>query len=42
MEKLYSGKKLLVLGGKPIGSVELVQRAMELGGKYSVNAVLCA
>lgn len=31
MKKLYSGKKLLVLGGKPIGSVELVQRAKELG-----------
>lgn len=31
MEKLYCGKRLLVLGGKPIGSVELVKRAMELG-----------
>lgn len=28
---MYEGKKLLVLGGKPIGSVELVERAKELG-----------
>lgn len=28
---MYEGKKLLVLGGKPIGSVELVKRAKELG-----------
>lgn len=28
---MYKGKKLLVLGGKPIGSVELVERAKELG-----------
>ena len=28
---MYEGKKLLVLGGKPIGSVELVNRAKELG-----------
>lgn len=27
----YEGKKLLVLGGKPIGSVEIVCRAKELG-----------
>lgn len=29
--KRYTGKKLLILGGKPIGSVELVSRAQELG-----------
>lgn len=28
---MYKNKKLLVLGGKPIGSVELVERAKELG-----------
>ena len=28
---MFEGKKLLVLGGKPIGSVELVERAKELG-----------
>ena len=28
---MFEGKKLLVLGGKPIGSVELVTRAKELG-----------
>lgn len=31
MNALYNNKKLLVLGGKPIGSIELVQRARELG-----------
>ena len=28
---MYKGKKLLVLAGKPIGSIELVERAKELG-----------
>lgn len=31
MNSLYNNKKLLVLGGRPIGSIELVQRAKELG-----------
>lgn len=30
-QSLYKNKRLLILGGKPIGSVELVQRAKELG-----------
>ena len=28
---MFEGKKILVLGGKPIGSVELVERAKQLG-----------
>lgn len=33
---MFEGKKLLVLGGKPIGSVEIVQRAKELGANVCV------
>ena len=40
--KPYQGKKLLVLGGKPIGSVELVQRARELGAYVIVADYLSA
>lgn len=38
--KPYQGKKLLVLGGKPIGSVELVQRSRELGAYVIVSDYL--
>lgn len=37
---MYEGKKMLVLGGKPIGSVELVKRAKELGAYVIVTDYL--
>ena len=37
---MYDGKKMLVLGGKPIGSVELVKRAKELGAYVIVTDYL--
>lgn len=42
VEEMLKGKKLLVLGGKPIGSVELVQRAQELGAYVIVADYLSA